>query len=72
MAIRPPRIFLSFGSLIFKRSIDVSSIDKVIDPDSIFPDAETSRKIDIAVTLLPLPLSPTTPSVLPLPTEIDT
>ena len=44
----------------------------VIDPDSITPGAATSRRIDIAVTLFPQPLSPTSPSVRPRSIDSDT
>ena len=39
------------------------SVVNIIDPDSIRPGDETSRNVDMAVTLLPQPLSPTKPSV---------
>ena len=41
------------------------SVVNVIEPDSIRPGDETSRSMDMAVTLLPQPLSPTKPSVRP-------
>ena len=65
MPIRPPRTFLSRGSGSETRSTGPAGESSRIDPDSITPGAATSRRIDIAVTLLPQPLSPTSPSVRP-------
>src|SRR5262245_32722828 len=44
----------------------------MIEPPTIRPGDETSRITDMAITLLPHPLSPTSPSVLPRGIVSDT
>ena len=72
MPMRPPRTFLNCFSGAVTKSMLSPSVVNVIDPDSIRPGDETSRNVDMAVTLLPQPLSPTKPSVRPRSIDKET
>ena len=65
MEIFPPRIFRIWALEYWVRS----SPSKRIFPSLILAVSARSFKMDIEVTLFPLPDSPTSPTISPLPTE---
>ena len=65
IAIFPPRIFRSSLPESFVRSLP----SKEISPPVIFAFSGSSRRIDMQLTLFPLPDSPTRPTISPSLTE---